>query len=117
MLNEGSITKKMGRDIITMLHVGEYEGRKTVGEVVEAHGFKVESDGGALVEVCVGVVKSGEFEKQLEQYVKGDDKKRGKMEKFFFGKVMKASRGMADAEALREALKEALGNEAAAEGK
>lgn len=62
-------------------------------------------------QVCIGVIKSGDFDVQLEQYVKGDDKKRGKMEKFFFGKVMAASRGMADAEALREALKEALGKE------
>ena len=53
MLNEGVITKKMGKDIITLLHEGSYEGTMSVEEVVEEHGFKVENDGGALVEVSM----------------------------------------------------------------
>lgn len=108
LLNEGKITKKMSKEILTILHSSEGEEGRAVSDVVEEHGFVVENDSEALVKICVDTITNPDFEKQLKQFKEGDEKKRGKMEKFFFGKVMAASRGMADAETLKEALGGAL---------
>ena len=45
---------------------------------------------------------------QLGVWLGGDKKLRSKMEKFFFGKVMKEARGAADPALLREALVDVL---------
>ena len=95
----------MSKDILTILHS---EQEKSVSEIVEERGFVVENDPAALIKLVTDTMTSPDFENQLVQYKEGNDKKKGKMQKFFFGKVMAASRGMADAEALREALEEAL---------
>ena len=97
--------KKMSTYILTILHT---QREKSVSEIVEERGFVVENDPAALIKLVTDTITSPNFEKQLAQYKEGDDKKKGKMQKVFFGKVMAASRGMADADALREALEEAL---------
>ena len=69
-------------------------------------------DASKLAHLCEEVINSPGFLKQLEDYGKaeGDDRRKGKIRKFFFGKVMKNTKGMADARALDDVLKECLDN-------
>lgn len=57
-----------------------------------------------LQELCQSVISDEAFESDLQVWIDGDKKLRKKLEKFFFGKVMAKSRGLADAGRLREAL-------------
>ena len=66
-----------------------------------------------LQELCQSVVNDGAFESDLQVWIDGDKKLRKKLEKFFFGKVMAKSRGLADAGRLREALLVVLGQQSA----
>ena len=105
LVEDGALSKKMGKDLFDVLFLEEERGAG-VREVVARRGMAVETDMGKLQSLCAGVVEREEFGKQREQMraAKGDERKRDKMVKFFFGKVMKESRGMADVSLLREAL-------------
>ena len=111
LLQSGDITNKMAKDIINALYLTEPPGC-TVSSFVERENMKVLKDASKLAHLCEEVINSPGFLKQLEDYGKaeGDDRRKGKIRKFFFGKVMKNTKGMADARALDDVLKECLDN-------
>jgi len=100
----GDLSKKMGKDLFKVLFLEEERGAD-VDEVVVRRGLVLERDLGVLMELCLGVVHDERYAKQLVLVKSAEnDKKKGKMVKFFFGKVMAESKGMADVSLLKEAL-------------
>ena len=89
MIEDGTISGKIGKDILPDLLTGA-EGGKTPGEIVEERGLKQISDP-AEIEAIVDKVLE-ENPGQLEQYRGGKDKLKG----FFVGAVLRASGGRAN---------------------
>ena len=75
-------------------------------EIATANGWRVIKDMDTLVKLCQSVVFDPQNASQLQQFK--DGKKTWKIEKFFIGKIMAASKGNAHPELLKEALKTAL---------
>jgi Asp-tRNA(Asn)/Glu-tRNA(Gln) amidotransferase B subunit len=63
-----------------------------------------------LIALCNKVVFDPKTSSQLEQYTAGEERKKWKIEKYFSGKIMAASRGNAHPELMKEALSVVLQN-------
>ena len=72
-------------------------------DIAKKNGWQVISDMDTLVELCQSVVHDPKNASQLQQYKLGG-KKIWKIEKYFIGKVMSASKGNAHPERMKEAL-------------
>ncbi len=96
------VTSKMGKKLLTLLFTTEIGG--DVADVVKKQGMIVVSDTKVLEEMVEDVLTSEEFEKNLKVLLTGDDRKQEKTAKFFFGKCMQKSKGMADVDRLRDAI-------------
>ncbi|MGC9452338.1 MAG: Asp-tRNA(Asn)/Glu-tRNA(Gln) amidotransferase subunit GatB [Oceanipulchritudo sp.] len=95
LIDEGRLTKQMAKDVIVeMFHTG-----KEAPTVMEEKGLQVEEqDSGQLEQWCREAVGANEVAAQ--QVRDGNDKAINS----FIGPVMKASRGQADPQAVREML-------------
>ncbi|KAL7533404.1 hypothetical protein ACHAXR_005205 [Thalassiosira sp. AJA248-18] len=101
MVANGTLTTSMAKKVLTIMF--EDDLHSFPNDIAESHGWRVISDMGTLVELCESIVLDSENESQLEQYKLGG-KKIWKIEKFFVGKIMAASKGNAHPERMKEAL-------------
>lgn len=102
LIEEGTISGKIGKELLPALLAGE--GRDGVRALVEARGLVQISDPAALEAIVDAVLAANP--KQLEQYRGGKTKLQG----YFVGQVMKESRGRANPELLQRVLLEKLKN-------
>lgn len=107
MIHDETISKRTAKKILTFMHNQyiEHEKRPLPRAVAEEKGWKIISDPVIIREMCVESIQ--QHEKQLNEYKQGG-KKVWKIEKFFAGKVIKASGGNAHPEKVREILVEVL---------
>jgi aspartyl-tRNA(Asn)/glutamyl-tRNA(Gln) amidotransferase subunit B len=71
--------------------------------IAAAHGFEA-MDTSELEGIVDGIIAASPDE--WDQFRTGDDKRRGKLQGFFVGKVMKATKGQADGKAVNQILAE-----------
>ncbi|KAL9189398.1 hypothetical protein ACHAXT_009073 [Thalassiosira profunda] len=109
MVANGLLSSSMAKKVLSLMF--EEDHQSLPGEIAEANGWRVISDMDALVDLCEGVVLYPRNASQLEQYKLGG-KKVWKIEKFYAGKVMAASKGNAHPEKMKEALARVLEREA-----
>lgn len=100
MVASGALSASMAKKVLVIMFENPHSLPK---DIAEANGWRVISDIDALVELCKGVLLDPANASQLEQYRLGG-KKVWKIEKYFAGKVMAASKGNAHPERMREAL-------------
>lgn len=101
MVASGTLTSSMAKKILTVMY--EDDLHSCPNDIAEANGWRVISDMDALIDICESVVLNPKNALQLEQYKLGG-KKVWKIEKFFMGKIMAASKGNAHPELTKEAL-------------
>lgn len=94
MVESGTLTNRLARDLLTVLGA---EGGDPAA-IVEARGWKTLDDDSALIALVQQVFAANPTE--LAEWRGGKDRLTG----FFVGKVMKASRGTADARKVQELL-------------
>lgn len=95
IIDEGKLTKQLAKDVL----VDMFASGKTAGQIVEEKGLKVaEQDSGELEKWCREAVAANEVAAQ--QVRDGNEKAINS----FIGPVMKASRGTANPQAVREML-------------
>ena len=107
MVANGSLTTSMAKKVLTIMF--EEDLQSFPNDIAQANGWQVISDMDTLIELCEGVVFGTKNASQLEQYKLGG-KFLWKIEKFFVGKIMAASKGNAHPELMKEALATVLGN-------
>ena len=105
MVSSGKLTTSMAKKVLTTMY--EDESSSHPKDIARANEWEVISDMETLIQLCEGVVFDPKNASQLEQYKLGG-KKVWKLEKFFVGRVMAASRGNAHPELLKEALAKVL---------
>jgi aspartyl-tRNA(Asn)/glutamyl-tRNA(Gln) amidotransferase subunit B len=98
MIDEGKISGKQGKEVLTEM----FAGGKSAAAVVEERGMVQVSDTGEIDRVIDEVIAASP--NQLEQYRAGKETLFG----FFVGQVMKASKGKANPKVVNERLKEKL---------
>ena len=98
MVDEGRISGKQGKEVLTEMFVSG----KSAAAVVEERGMVQVSDTGEIDRVIDEVIAANP--NQLEQYRGGKEALFG----FFVGQVMKASKGKANPKVVNERLKEKL---------
>ena len=98
LIEKGTVSGKMGKDILTEM----FKTGKRAGEIIAAKGLEQISDTGKLAEVARQVIS--DHPKQTEQYKKGKTATLG----WFVGQVMRATRGQAHPQKVREILKQEL---------
>jgi aspartyl-tRNA(Asn)/glutamyl-tRNA(Gln) amidotransferase subunit B len=99
LIKEGTISGKMGKDILTEM----FSTGKSAQEVMAAQGLEQISDAERIAAVAREIVAANP--KQLEQYRKGKTATFG----WFVGQVMKATRGQANPQVVRDVLTKELG--------
>jgi len=83
-----------------------WQGEGSADEIIEARGLKQITDSGAIEKVVDEVIAANP--RQVENYRKAEEAKRGKMLGFFVGQVMKASQGKANPQQVNELLRKKL---------
>jgi len=99
LIAKGSITGKMGKDILAEM----FSTGKRAGEVTAEKGLKAINDAGEIARVAREIIAANP--KQVEQYRKGKAATLG----WFVGQVMKATRGQANPQLVQEVLRKELG--------
>ena len=106
MVAHGSLTSSMAKKVLNIMFVEG--GRDHPRDIATANGWQVVSDKKTLIQLCNSVVFDPKNASQLEQYKTGEERKRWKIEKYFVGKIMAASKGNAHPELMKEALSTVL---------
>jgi len=101
MVANGSLTTSMAKKVLAVMF--EEDMHSFPAEIAKTNGWQVISDMDTLIKLCESVVLDTKNSSQLEQYKLGG-KKLWKIEKFFVGKIMAASKGNAHPERMKEAL-------------
>ena len=96
-----TLTTSMAKKVLTIMF--EEDLQSFPNDIAKKNGWQVISDMDTLVELCQSVVHDPKNASQLQQYKLGG-KKIWKIEKYFIGKVMSASKGNAHPERMKEAL-------------
>lgn len=108
MVAHGAVTSTMARKILNIMVLeGSQDHPK---DIATANGWQVINDMETLIALCNKVVFDPKNSSQLEQYTAGEERKKWKIEKYFSGKIMAASRGNAHPELMKEALSVVLQN-------
>ncbi|KAI3435587.1 hypothetical protein D9Q98_001652 [Chlorella vulgaris] len=103
LIEDGTISGKIGKDVLPALLAGEGgAGGGSVRALVEARGLVQISDPAALAAIVDGVLAANS--KQLQAYREGKTKLQG----FFVGAVMKESKGRANPKELNRILMQRL---------
>ena len=98
---EGSLTATQAKQVLAeMVETG-----RGPAAIAAAHGFEA-MDTSELATILEGII--AEHGEEWQRFVDGDDKARGKLQSFFTGQVMKATRGQADGKAVAELLRDRL---------
>ncbi len=107
MVAHGSLTSSMARKVLNIMY---FEGGRKdhPRDIAAANGWQVVSDEEILIQLCKSVVFDPKNSSQLDQYKHGEERKRWKIEKYFVGKIMAASKGNAHPELMKEALSTVL---------
>jgi len=96
---EGALTATQAKQVLVeMVETG-----KAPATIAEERGFEA-MDSGELASLLDGIIADNPEEWQ--RYLEGDDKTRGKLQGFFVGQVMKATKGQADGRELNRLLAE-----------
>jgi len=103
MLANNLLTTPMAKKVLNIMYEEEEEIKSHPKDIAKTNGWEVISDMETLVQLCESVVLDAKNAVQLEQYKLGG-KKVWKIEKFFVGKIMGASKGNAHPERMKEAL-------------
>jgi aspartyl-tRNA(Asn)/glutamyl-tRNA(Gln) amidotransferase subunit B len=98
-LSAGRVSGKVAKEVFAAMWAGE----GTAAAIIEARGFGVIRDDGALAASIEQILAANP--KQVAQYRGGDTKVLG----WFVGQIMRATRGQADPSTLDRLLKERLG--------
>jgi aspartyl-tRNA(Asn)/glutamyl-tRNA(Gln) amidotransferase subunit B len=98
-ISKGSISGKMGKDILVQM----FATGKTASQIISEQSLEQIQDGDKIVAVARQVIAGNP--KQAEQYRKGKTATLG----WFVGQVMKATRGQANPQLVQEVLKKELG--------
>lgn len=102
-----TLTSSMAKRVLSTMF--NEDSPSSPSDIATANGWRIIKDMDTLVELSQSVVFDPQNASQLRQFK--DGKKIWKIEKFFIGKIMAASKGNAHPELLKEALKTALGAE------
>ncbi|EFN58388.1 hypothetical protein CHLNCDRAFT_50146 [Chlorella variabilis] len=102
LIEDGTISGKIGKEVLPALLAGEGGSGSGVRAMVETRGLVQISDPAALAAIVDGVLSANP--KQLQQYREGKPKLQG----FFVGAVMKESKGRANPAELNRILMEQL---------
>jgi len=102
MLVNDLLTTPMAKKVLAIMY-DEEEIQSHPKDIAKVNGWEVISDMETLIQLCQSVVLDSKNAGQLEQYKLGG-KKVWKIEKFFVGKIMGASKGNAHPERMNEAL-------------
>jgi len=98
MIDQGTISGKMAKELLEEI----IKTNNDPQDIVEAKGWKQESDPEALKKIVLEIIENNPG--QREQYLKGKDKLFG----FFVGQVMKATQGKANPAMVNELIKKLL---------
>jgi len=102
MLANDLLTTPMAKKVLAIMYKEE-DSQSHPKDIAKVNGWEVISDMETLIQLCQSVVLDSKNAGQLEQYKLGG-KKVWKIEKFFVGKIMGASKGNAHPERMKEAL-------------
>ena len=102
MLANDLLTTPMAKKVLSIMYEEE-DSHSHPKDIAKTNGWEVISDMETLTQLCESVVLDSKNAGQLEQYKLGG-KKIWKIEKFFVGKIMGASKGNAHPERMKEAL-------------
>ncbi|MGH9035662.1 MAG: Asp-tRNA(Asn)/Glu-tRNA(Gln) amidotransferase subunit GatB, partial [Acidimicrobiia bacterium] len=102
LVGDGTLSRALAKEVLGAALAGEGSPRA----VVTARGLAQVSDEGELVAVVEGILAASPAE--VERYRAGDDKERKKLRGFFMGKVMAATKGRGNPQALNRLLDERL---------
>ncbi|MGH8973562.1 MAG: Asp-tRNA(Asn)/Glu-tRNA(Gln) amidotransferase subunit GatB, partial [Acidimicrobiia bacterium] len=102
LVDDGTLSRPLAKEVLGAVLAGE----GTPQAVVAARGLAQVSDEGELVAVVEGILAASPAE--VERYRAGDDKERKKLRGFFMGKVMAATKGRGNPQALNRLLDERL---------
>lgn len=98
---DNTISGKLGKQVFTLM----WESGKTADTIIEEQGLKQVSDTGAIEALVDEVIRANP--EQAQEFRAGKDKLQG----FFVGQVMKASRGKANPAMVNELLRKQLRDE------
>ncbi len=102
MVAHGSLTSSMAKKVLSIMFIeGKQDHPK---DIVMANGWQVIYDKETLIQLCNSVVFDPKNSSQLDQYKTGEEGKKWKIEKYFAGKIMAASRGNAHPKLMKESL-------------
>ena len=107
-----TLTTSMAKKVLTIMF--EEDLQSFPNDIAKMNGWQVISDMDTLVEICQSAVHDPKNASQLQQYKLGG-KKIWKIEKYFIGKVMSASKGNAHPERMKEALNTVLTTESSSD--
>ena len=107
MVSSGTLTTSMGRALLRSVFASADPSEDVTTTAREMGMVRIKGTR-EVEEACREVLRDGEYREQRGQYGEGDRRRRGKIVKFFVGKVMKATRGMADVDVVEMVLGEIL---------
>lgn len=105
-VSEKHISALQAKKVIKCLFESEYEGMDPV-EVIEIKGWKQISDDDFILQLIHDAISDPRNLKKLETY-QSNEHKRDRMTSFFFGDVMKRSKGQASPQTVKPLLARAL---------
>lgn len=105
LVQNGVLSTPMGKRVLKIMFSEGAD--RSASTIADERGLKVISDMNALEAICKEVVFDPKHENQVNQYKQGGKHVR-KIEKFFIGKAMGASKGNANPELLADALQSVL---------
>ena len=107
LVDSHTITTKMARRLLKIVY-DKNDPSGDVRQIVEEERMVKISGAKELAKIAENVVADGTHLKQIEQYGCGDARDKRRIIKFFVGKVMKETKGMADIDVLEGVLEEVV---------
>ncbi len=101
-IDDNTISGKIAKTVFESMWTGE----GTVDEIIEAKGLQQVTDSSAIEKMVDDVINANP--KQVDQYKRSPDDRKGKLIGFFVGQIMKASQGKANPQQVNSLLKEKL---------
>ncbi len=101
-IDDNTISGKIAKTVFESMWTGE----GTVDEIIEAKGLQQVTDSSAIEKLVDDVINANP--KQVDQYKRSPDDRKGKLIGFFVGQIMKASQGKANPQQVNSLLKEKL---------
>jgi len=109
MIFEGTLSSRLAKNILAVMFKEEHD--KGPREIAEERGWRLITDPIQIKSICTDVILDRSHRSQYQQYLNGG-RFVTKLEKYFIGKVMSATKGTADPEGIKYYVREVLQEQA-----